>query len=222
MGVYFISFIVGKSYKVRFTLWDMKKVVDYWKKFWGFLQEDSWSSFAVTLLLAFVIIKLVFFPGLSLITGTNLPLVIVESCSMYHSDGLEEVLNNNVYNKWGIDLASTVSWDFKEGMSKGDVIFVVKARNIEVGDVIIFMPKGSSSPYPIIHRVVTAGETYSTKGDHNPNQLTANNNRHKTDETSISEDELVGKALFRIPFIGWAKLIFFEGRQLDNNKGLCR
>jgi len=200
----------------------MKKIVDYWKKFWGFLQEDSWPSFAVTLLLAFLIIKLVFFPGLSLVTGTSLPLVIVESCSMYHSDGLEEVLDSNVYGKWGIDLASAANWDFKSGMSKGDVIFVVRARDIEVGDVIIFMPKGSTSPYPIIHRVVTADETYSTKGDHNPNQLTAGNNAHRTDETDISEDEIVGKALFKVPFIGWAKLIFFEGSQPRSNKGLCR
>ena len=200
----------------------MKKVVEYSKRFWKFLQKDSWPSFAVTLILAFVIIKFVFFPGLSLITGTSLPLVIVESCSMYHSDGLEEVLENKVYDKWGIDLASAVNWDFKRGMSKGDVIFVVGTKNIEVGDVIIFTSKGSSQPYPIIHRVVTADETYSTKGDHNSNQLTASNNMHRTDETDISEDEIVGKALFKIPFIGWAKLIFFEGSQPNGNKGLCQ
>jgi len=197
---------------------DVKK---YGKRVWAFLHEDSWASLVVTLVIAFVVIKFVFFPGLSFVTGTDLPLVIVESCSMYHSDGLEEVLDNSVYDGWGIDLLSAVDWDFKRGMSKGDVIFVVKAKDVEVGDVIIFTPKGSKSPYPIIHRVVTVGETYSTKGDHNPNQLTTNNNPHGTDETNISEDEFVGKALFKVPFIGWAKLIFFEGRQPNGNKGLC-
>jgi signal peptidase I len=141
---------------------------------------------------------------------------------MYHSDGLEEVLDNGVYGKWGIDLASAVGWDFKRGISKGDVIFVVKAKDIEVGDVIIFTPKGSSSPYPIIHRVVTAGEnSYSTKGDHNPNQLVPGNNGHRTDETNISDEDIIGKALFKFPIVGWAKLIFFEFNRPLNNRGLC-
>jgi len=216
------KYFVGNAYKLDLFWWVMEKIGDYWKKSVAFLKKDSWPSFAVTLILAFVIIKFIFFPGLSLITGTSLPLVIVESCSMYHSEGLEEVLDNNVYDKWGIDLASAVNWDFKRGMSKGDVIFVVGTKNIEVGDVIIFTSRGSSQPYPIIHRVVTAGDTYSTKGDHNTAQLTASNNRHKTDETNISEDEIIGKALFKVPFVGWAKLIFFEGKQPSDNKGLCQ
>ena len=61
------------------------------KKFWNFLQEDSWPSFFATLVIAFVVIKFVFFPGLSFLTGSSLPLVIVESCSMYHhEDGMEK------------------------------------------------------------------------------------------------------------------------------------
>ena len=54
------------------------------KKFWAFLQEDSWQSWVVSLILIIIIIKFVFFPLLSFVTGTTLPLVVVESCSMYH------------------------------------------------------------------------------------------------------------------------------------------
>jgi signal peptidase I len=187
------------------------KVVDYWKKFWGFLQEDSWASFAVTLILAFVIIKFVFFPGLSLITGTSLPLVIVESCSMYHhEDGFENTFESDSYEDYGLSLADTGNWIFQNGFSKGDVIFVVGAGNVEVGDVIIF---NGGEQHPLIHRVVEVDDAYTTKGDNNPAIYPFDRN--------IDEDQLIGKALFKVPFIGWAKLIFFEGGKADYKRGLC-
>lgn len=182
---------------------------------WDFLQEDSWSSFVVTLVLAFVIIKFVFFPGLSFLTGTSLPLVIVESCSMYHhEDGFEKTFESSVYADYGLGLEDTVDWDFQNGFSKGDVIFVVGADNVEIGDVIIF---NGGARYPMIHRVVGVGETYATKGD---NYKT--NSLQLASEKSIPEDELVGKALFRIPAVGWAKLIFFEFGRSSRDRGFCR
>ncbi len=54
------------------------------KKFWKFLNEDTWQSWLVSLVLIVIIIKFIFFPTLSFITQTPLPLVVVESCSMYH------------------------------------------------------------------------------------------------------------------------------------------
>jgi hypothetical protein len=191
------------------------KVKKIFENIWAFLQKDSWQSFLVTLLLAFVIIKFVFFPGLSLITGTSLPLVIVESCSMYHHDpGFENTFSSSVYEKYGIILEDSENWIFQNGFSKGDIIFVVGAKNIEIGDVVIF---NGGEKHPLIHRVVKTGDNYATKGDNyktNTNQLTA--------EKNISEDQLVGKALFRIPAVGWAKLIFFEAGRDDRNKGMCQ
>jgi signal peptidase I len=190
-------------------------VLDLWKKFWGFLQEDSWTSLAITLLFAFVIIKLVFFPGLAFLTGSELPLVIVESCSMYHhEDGFEKTFESSVYGNYGISLEDTVGWIFQNGFSKGDVIFVVGADEVEVGDVIIFE---GGQQHPVIHRVVSDGDVYSTKGD---NYKT--NSQQLPSEKSISEDQIIGKALFKLPAIGWAKLIFFEGKQPASKRGLCR
>ena len=190
----------------------MKKVV---QKIWKFLQEDSWPSFVVTLLIAFIVIKFLFFPGLSLLTGTSLPLVIVESCSMYHhEDGLERTFESSVYGEYGLELEDTGMWDFQNGFSKGDVIFVVGAGEPEIGDVIIF---NGGARYPLIHRVIGDGETYSTKGD---NYKT--NSRQLSSEKSISEDQLIGKALFKVPFIGWAKLIFFEAGRPSRDRGLCK
>ena len=190
------------------------EVRKYFKRCWDFLQEDSWPSFLVTLVLAFIVIKFVFFPGLSLLTGTSLPLVIVESCSMYHhEDGFENTFTSSVYEDYGISLEDTSGWDFQDGFSKGDVIFVVGARDVEVGDVVIF---NGGARYPLIHRLVEVGDTYATKGD---NYKT--NSRQLASEKNISEDQLIGRALFRIPAIGWAKLIFFELGRPSSQRGLC-
>jgi hypothetical protein len=185
-------------------------------RLWDFLQEDSWPSFFATLILAFIVIKFVFFPGLSLLTGTSLPLVIVESCSMYHhEDGFEKSFeSSSVYGDYGISIADTVDWDFQNGFSKGDVIFVVGAREPQVGDVIIFH---EDVEYPLIHRVVSAeNNIYSTKGD---NYKT--NSQQRSAEKSIVESRLIGKALFRIPAIGWVKLIFFEAGKSSDRRGFC-
>lgn len=178
------------------------------------MQEDSWPSFAVTLLLAFIIIKFIFFPGLSLVTGANLPLVIVESCSMYHyENGFEKIFESPVYENYEISLEDSFKWAFQNGLNKGDVVFVVGAKNIEIGDVIIFH---GGAHHPLIHRVVEAGDSYATKGD---NYKT--NSRQLPSEKDISEEQLIGKALFRVPFVGWIKLIFFEfGRPIEN-RGIC-
>ena len=191
----------------------MSKLKEYSKRFWKFLNNDSWMSLFVTLVIAFFVIKFILFPGLSLITGTSLPLVIVESCSMYHyEDGLEQTFESSVYGDYDIDLEDTENWDFQNGLNKGDVIFVVGAKNIEVGDILIF---NGGTAHPIIHRVVRADGTYSTKGD---NYKT--NGRQLESEKNISEEQLVGKALFKIPAIGWVKLIFFDFR--SNSPGSCR
>ncbi|MFH1238354.1 MAG: hypothetical protein ABIH79_00045 [archaeon] len=193
----------------------MNNLKRYWEKFWNFLHEDSWISFAVTLLLAFIIIKFVFFSGLSFVTGTSLPLVIVESCSMYHHEaGFEKIFESSVYEDYGITLEDTSDWDFKNGINKGDMIFVVAADNIKIGDVIIF---NGGTTNPLIHRVIQVEDTYSTKGD---NYKT--NSKQLLSEKVIEEDRIIGKALFKVPVIGWTKLIFFEWTRVPNDRGLCK
>ena len=193
----------------------MENIKFYWKKFCDFLHKDSWPSLIVSLLIAVIFIKFVFFPVLSLVTGTSLPIVIVESCSMYHhEEGFEKTLESPIYSSEGISLEDTENWDFQNGLNKGDIIFVVGAKNLKVGDVIIFH---GGTNHPLIHRLVSTEEIYATKGDNyktNVGQLNS--------EKNISEDQFVGKALFKIPYVGWAKLIFFEGSRPSSKKGLCK
>ena len=204
--------------------------MNYLKNFWNFLKKDSWSSLVVTLIIAFILIKLVLFPTLSLITKTSLPLVIVESCSMYHQEyGFEEVLNSSrLYDQNDINLENTKNWPFQNGLKKGDVIFVTGAEKIKKGDVIIFFSEGSTAKYPIIHRVISTSPI-GTKGDNiitNKEQLSKddpiNKNPNRIDEINISNDEIIGKALFRIPQIGWIKLIFFEHLRPQEYRGFCK
>jgi hypothetical protein len=193
----------------------IKKIGGNSKRFWDFLHEDSWPSFLVTLVIAFILIKFVFFPVLSLVTGTSLPLVIVESCSMYHhEEGFERIFESPVYGQENLSLEDTEKWDFQNGLKKGDIVFVVGAKNLEKGDVIIF---SGGANHPLIHRLVSADGQYATKGDNyktNSNQLSS--------EKDIAPEAIIGRALFRIPYVGWAKLIFFESARRPSDRGLCR
>lgn len=190
-------------------------------KIWEFLKADTWPSMIVSLILIIIFIKLIFFPILSLITGSALPLVVVESCSMYHQNNLDSWWSS--YSGWydymNISKQKFSSYPFNNGINKGDIIIVLKPKNIKEGDVIIFNPK-SSSGYPIIHRVVSLNPL-QTKGDNNRDQLKGTNNLGRVDETNITQDQLVGKAVFRIPSAGWVKLIFFEPFRNPSDRGFC-
>ena len=61
---------------------DWKKIV---KRVWHFLWKDNsvWS-WIINIVLAFVIIKFLIYPGLGLLLGTNYPIVAVVSGSMDH------------------------------------------------------------------------------------------------------------------------------------------
>ena len=60
-----------------------------WEKFWFIVwKDDSLKGWIFSIIFLFILIKFIFFPTLSFITGTSLPLAIVESCSMYHQGNL--------------------------------------------------------------------------------------------------------------------------------------
>ncbi|MFQ5474764.1 MAG: hypothetical protein ACE5DM_02910, partial [Candidatus Nanoarchaeia archaeon] len=72
-------------------------------------------------------------------------------------------------------------------------------KNIEEGDVLVFI---GNRPDPIIHRVVDTidGYAYTTKGDHNPTSFAF--------EHDIPEENKIGEAKLRIPFLGYIKIWF--------------
>lgn len=194
------------------------KFKKFWKRFWYIIWEDeSLLGWIISLAFAFLIIKFIFFPSLGLVLGTKMPLVVVESSSMHHpgsfifnyfgSDKLAEEwwqVAGKWYEEGGIDFNETFNWSLRNGLEIGDIVFIVKARNIELGDIIIFE---ANQMHPVIHRVINISEVnnrtvYSTKGDNNLAQLFI--------ETRIPEDAIIGRAVFRIPVVGWVKLIFVK------------
>lgn len=199
------------------------KVSDSLKKFWTFLKQDTWQSWIVSLVLVIILIRFIFFPTLALITGSPLPLVVIESCSMYHETSFQNwwTANKPWYQQVNISEEQFTQFPFKNGLNKGDIVFVWGYAQPKRGDVIIFTPNREAlAPHPIIHRLVTDAPL-GTKGDHNSQQLTARNNPSRIDETSIENEQIIGKAAFRIPLIGWLKLIFYEPFRSADARGLC-
>jgi signal peptidase I len=206
------------------------------KKSWNWVwHSDSIWSWVVALIIIYIFIKLIFFPGLSLITGSSLPLAGVESSSMDHQiveddKGLFELCGKKYlrqkretinsldeyweicgdwYEKEGITQNDFSNFPLRNGFKKGDIIFVWGRFTPKIGDIIIFEANPESkAPRPIIHRIVDINKQgiIQTKGDHNAEQLTQTNNIYKTDETNITPEQVIGKAVFKIPYLGWPKI----------------
>ena len=208
----FKSSIVSKKMKSK------KQPKSVLGKIWHFLwKENSFLSWIISLALAFIIVKFIFFPVLSLVLGTSLPLVVVESGSMHHPGsfvGNAIGLQNNFEMWWneqgswytgrGIYESEAENWPLKTGLEMGDIVIVYGRGEIEVGDIIIF---DADKQYPLIHRIVGIktidNETYyETKGDNNEGQL--------INEKNVPENAVIGKAVMKIPKLGWIKLSFVK------------
>lgn len=202
-----------------------KEAKKYWDKFWFLLLKDnSLKGWIFTIVFLVVFILYIFLPGLSFVTGTSLPLAIVESCSMYHKGNLFSdfdswwLNNEEKYSEFNIEKEDFEDFRFRKGLNKGDILFIrgVNPDKLKVGDVIVFQ---AGINHPVIHRIVSIKEEngkriFSTFGDHNPGQL--------QQEKSISESSIIGKASVKIaPYLGWVKLIFFEGFKGEGERGFC-
>lgn len=211
------------------------KIKKGFKKFWFLLWKDnSIKGWLFSLIFLFVFIKFIFFPFLNLVTGTSLPLAIVESCSMYHQGNILSNFNEwfNVhetkYESISITNEEFQNFPLKNGFSKGDILFIIGANpdKLKIGDIILF--KSGTGNTPVIHRIINIEEEngiriFTTMGDNNNQILTPSNNPQGVDERKITEEQLVGKAVFRIaPGLGWVKLIFFEGSKPASERGFCK
>lgn len=195
------------------------------KKFWDIVwRDDSLKGWLISLIFLFIVIKGIFFPLMSLATGTSLPLVIVESCSMYHDNNLLSdtnewwTIHENKYSTYQITKDQFLDFPFKKGFNKGDILFITgaKASELEMGDIIIF---NANYRNPVIHRIISIQREeneyiFGTIGDNNNGQIEF--------EKRIGEHQVVGKAQINIaPYIGWGKLIFFERLRNPQERGFC-
>ncbi len=187
---------------------DVKKTV---KRFWHFIwEEDSIASWIANIILAFLLIKFIVYPGLGFILATSHPVVAVISGSMEHEGSSEDWWNygcpqgtqGDLYWQLNIRKEQFNTFPFKNGFNKGDIMVLYGRRSPQLGDVIVFNVPGRNEP--IIHRVVniTDQQLYKTKGDHNCGSAAF--------EERITEPQIIGRAIARIPYLGWVKLLFTE------------
>jgi len=184
-----------------------------WKEIWDFIwHEDSVASWLVNIVLAFILIKFIVYPGLGFLLSTSFPIVAVVSSSMEHDVGFNGWWDANAawYEDKGIGYEEFNEFPFKTGFNKGDIMVLIgkKPENIDLGDIIVFR---SSRPDPIIHRVVRKWQDegaykFHTKGDNNPDSIKGK----YLDETSIYEDSVLGVAVIRVPFLGYVKIWFVD------------
>ncbi|MBR9691177.1 signal peptidase I [Candidatus Woesearchaeota archaeon] len=196
---------------------DQKEIKKFLKKVWHFIwEDDSVWSWIVNIILAFILIKFVVYPGLGFILSTSYPIVAVVSGSMEHNGNFDTwwdsyALCNNKectqsvsYQAFNITKQDFLEFRFKNGFNKGDIMILrgTSPEKINVGDIIVFQ---STRPDPIIHRIVMKWEQdstvyFQTKGDHNPTSYPS------LKEDEINENRVIGKAVAKVPFLGWIKI----------------
>ncbi|MBW2991542.1 signal peptidase I [Candidatus Woesearchaeota archaeon] len=191
---------------------EVKKPTTWYGKLWYFIWHDnSMASWIVNIILAYIIIKFLVYPGLGLVFGTNFPIVAVVSDSMEHHMNLDKWWDKNedYYLALNITKSDFETYPFKNGFNRGDIMFLIgkEPRDINIGDVIVFQSK---KPYPIIHRVIKKQDkgmwVFQTKGDNNKAQI---RDEH-LDETRVLEKQILGRAVMRVPWLGYVKIWFVD------------
>lgn len=177
------------------------------KKIWHFIWvDDSIASWIVNVILAFLIVKFIIYPLLGLILGTGYPVVAVISGSMEHNGmSFDDWWANNGawYLEHNMSKQEFYEFGFRNGFNKGDIIVLrgLGAENIKKGNVIVYST--NRYQYPIIHRVV------EKKGDAGSYEIqTKGDNNQQQDPETVTEDRILGKAIFKIPYLGWIKIMF--------------
>src|SRR3989338_2483501 len=193
------------------------------RKIWKFIwEDDSIYSWIVNIVLAYVLIKFIVYPTLGFVLSTTHPIVAVVSGSMEHDGRFDNWWSSRAacsnsactqeefYSVYGISNDKFKRFDFPNGFNKGDIMILYgsKPKNLAIGDVLIFK---ASRPDPIIHRIIkinAADGSYSfqTKGDHNSNSISSGD----FTELDIRDDQIIAKAIFRVPYLGYIKIWFVE------------
>lgn len=219
----------------------LKKAWTSFRKFWDYVWNgDDYKSLLLSIVVAFVIIKFIFYPVVGLTLSTTHPIVAVVSGSMEHkiTDSESELPSicgqqftetgrvdlerywkvcGSWYEDINISQEEFSTFSFSKGMNIGDIIILRNpgADKIEIGDVIVFIQEQNPRREPIIHRVVDIYEKnnltyFQTKGDHNRDSINVSTPAKYLNEYEVSEHQLVGKSIARIPWLGYVKILAYD------------
>ncbi len=182
------------------------------KNVWYFIWEsNSIWSWIVNIILAFVVIKFILYPGLGVFLATSHPIVAVVSGSMDHDAVFEEwwessckdnqKVQSEIYESYGITKEQFQQFSFASGFKAGDLMIIKHSKLPELGEIIVFQT--DSLVEPIIHRIVKIDRgLIKTKGDHNCGSSSV--------EENVPQERIIGRAIIKIPYLGWIKIIFVK------------
>jgi signal peptidase len=97
-----------------------------------------------------------------------------------------------------IPIVAVESHSMKPTFFKGDILVLQGQDSYQLKDIIVFARPGNN--IPVVHRIIDINSdgTYQTKGDANLQQLPF--------EKSIKHDDIFGKVILIIPYLGWIKI----------------
>ena len=162
-------------------------------------------------ILAFVAAWIIY-QGLALATGTPLPVVSIVSDSMYHGPSSMGTMCgqrldspqtmgefwqkcSGDYLQYNITKEQFRSFISPSGMSRGDLLLVVRDDNPKIGNVLIYQRAGSS--FTIVHRLVAIGsDYYIVKGDNN-----------KDADMPVPKNAVIGRVVLAVPVLGYPRLM---------------
>ncbi len=170
--------------------------------------ESEEGSFLYEIVSLFLLVGLIYFfvrGGLILGFRTVSPMVSVSSPSMTHSNGSWE----EYYVSRGLDPSQVEDFPFQNGLQKGDLVFIQGLNSIEdlrIGDVVVYWKSEVGGSKRIIHRVVKIEDNdqyITTKGDANAGVGVY--------EKKIGQEQIIGKAVFSVPYLGYPSVGFNNG-----------
>lgn len=99
-----------------------------------------------------------------------------------------------------VPVVAVTTGSMQPHLNPGDMVVVYGAEweDIQVSDVVVY--RTDQAAIPIIHRVIAKNASaLETKGDNNPGQLPF--------ERHVTREQVLGKTVFALPFVGYVKLI---------------
>jgi signal peptidase len=114
------------------------------------------------------------------------------------NQGLALVLNTDM------PLVAVESNSMVPTFYKGDILVLIgtEAKDLKIGDIIVFSVP--SQNVPVVHRIIKINidGSFQTKGDANSGQLSF--------EKNILKEQIHGKEVAIIPYLGWVKILMTE------------
>lgn len=125
--------------------------------------------------------------------GTVIYIILGFLIALAVNEGLKPILATDT------PVVAVFSESMVPTMEKGDLVVVRGGEEIKTGDIVIY--DAPTYKYPIIHRVINiSDEGVTTKGDHNA----------AADPWTTRLSKIHGKAILRIPYLGWVKVGAYE------------